>query len=90
MRIAETTRPHLLTREAAAARIEELEATLDVVTAQLNHNTDLMGEATARIAVLQKSLRDVTRLWYKQKETIGLLETALRKQGIAIPLKLKN
>ena len=31
MSIAKTTRPHLLTREAAAARIEALEAELQAV-----------------------------------------------------------
>ena len=59
----------------------QLAAALEVTKIQLDHNTDLMREATARIAVLQKSLRDVTRLWYKQKETIELLQTALQEKA---------
>ena len=37
MIIAKTTQPHLLTREAAAARIEALEAALrDIIEGQVN------------------------------------------------------
>jgi len=85
MKTDDLTADHMIALEDEVSELRELNrqlaAALEVTQTQLNHNTDLMGEATARIAVLQKSLRDVTRLWYKQKETIELLQTALQEKA---------
>jgi len=55
--IAKTTRPHLLTREAAAARIEALEAQIQEDTVRLDEDAAIMEKATARIEVLKAALR---------------------------------
>jgi len=64
--IAKTTRPHLLTREAAAARIEALEAQIAADTIRLTEDADVMEEATmrvtaqrARIEALEAALREI-------------------------------
>ena len=57
MSIAKTTRPHLLTREAAAARIEALEAQIQEDTVRLDEDAAIMEKATARIEVLKAALR---------------------------------
>ena len=57
MSIAKTTRPHLLTREAAAARIEALEAQIQEDTTRLDEDAAIMEKATARIEALKAALR---------------------------------
>ena len=64
MSIAKTTRPHLLTREAAAARIEALEAQIAADTIRLTEDADVMEEATMRVTA--------------QRARIEALEAALR------------
>ncbi|MET0706204.1 MAG: hypothetical protein ABWY82_05055 [Tardiphaga sp.] len=65
MSIAKTTRPHLLTREAAAARIEALEAQIAADTIRLTEDAGVMEEATMRVKA--------------QRARIKALEAALRK-----------
>ena len=55
MSIAKTTRPHLLTREAAAARIEALEAALQKIIENNDHGSyestgQAIDEARAALA----------------------------------------
>ena len=57
MSIAKTTRPHLLTREAAATRIEALEAQIQEDTVRLDEDAAIMEKATARIEALKAALR---------------------------------
>jgi len=57
MSIAKTTRPHLLTREAAADRIEALEAQIQEDTVRLDEDAAIMEKATARIEALKAALR---------------------------------
>ena len=85
MSIAKTTRPHLLTREAAAARIEKLEAALrDCVRyhvkaaadnraiAAVNQNNDL-GEDSLTAAIdheiAAEDIGDIVRAALKEQDT---------------------
>jgi predicted DNA-binding ribbon-helix-helix protein len=61
MSIAKTTRPHLLTREAAAARIEALEAALEKMAAdsdvELTQLTHAVADNIRKIETLEAALR---------------------------------
>ena len=63
MSIAKTTRPHLLTREAAAARIEALEAALDKMAAdsdvELTQLTHAVADNIRKIEALEAALREI-------------------------------
>ena len=70
MSIAKTTRPHLLTREAAAARIEALEAALSILPYPVDPDI--------RLAALQSALEVYAIRFKKQADRIEALEAALR------------
>ena len=52
MSIAETTRPHLVTREAAAARIEALEAALRMAVTELELHDAVIVAMRCRAALV--------------------------------------
>jgi len=57
MSIAKTTRPYLLTREAAAARIEALEAECDRWAEQANTTA---ASLRTKVKTLEAALREIT------------------------------
>jgi uncharacterized coiled-coil protein SlyX len=59
MSIAKTTRPYLLTREAAAARIEELEKHKRLQTEDVMNLGAQLGQAWRRIEQLEAALRKI-------------------------------
>ena len=59
MSIAKTTRPYLLTREAAAARIEELEKHKRLQTEDVMNLGAQLGQAWLRIEQLEVALREI-------------------------------
>jgi len=76
MSIAKTTRPYLLTREAAAARIEALEAECDRWAEQANTTA---ASLRTKVKALEAALRQSVDDWRKRGRRIEALEAALRE-----------
>ena len=76
MSIAKTTRPYLLTREAAAARIEALEAECDRWAEQANTTA---ASLRTKVKALEAALRQSVDDWRKRGRRIEALEAALRQ-----------
>jgi len=75
MSIAKTTRPHLLTREAAAARIEALEFEVE----HERYNVEKTAqEAAKRIKALEAALKEAGEMWIRKDNRIAAVEMALR------------
>lgn len=76
MSIAKTTRPHLLTREAAAARIEKLELDLAFCREAMRHaDIDLSMVLPLANSDMQKSIR----------KTLDTIDEA-RKRSLGAPV----